>query len=195
VQHKRVLDAGCGPGIYSQWLINHGAQVVAVDASPKMIELTRQRVGPQVDVRQADLSKPLDFLESSSFDVVLSPLVFNYIEDWRLPFSEFYRILRPAGHFVFSVEHPFSDYLHFKADNYYETELVGQEWKGFDGVRVWMPSFRRPLDAILNPLIEAGFTLKKTVEAKPTDEFKAADLKDYEKLSRRPCFLCVSAQK
>src|SRR5687768_2819173 len=62
VKGKRVLDAGCGPGIYSEWLIEHGAEVVAVDASPKMIELAKQRLGPTTDVRQADLSKPLTFL-------------------------------------------------------------------------------------------------------------------------------------
>src|SRR4028118_242469 len=70
VKGKRVFDAGCGPGVYSEWLIEHGAEIVAVDASPKMVELAKQRLGEKADVRQADLDKPLTFLENSSFDVV-----------------------------------------------------------------------------------------------------------------------------
>ena len=195
VTGKRVLDAGCGPGVYSEWLIANGAQVVAVDASPRMVELARRRMGGKVDVRRADLAKPLAFLDSSSFDIVLSPLVLEYIEDWGNTLSEFYRVLRPAGHFVFSVTHPLFDYLYFKSNNYYKTELVSAEWRGFKPVRVNMPSFRRPLEAMINPLIAAGFRLEKIVEPKPTIEFARADPEDFRELSKQPCFLCIRARK
>ena len=195
VKNKRVLDAGCGPGVYSEWLIERGAEVVAVDASLKMVELAKRRLGEAAEVRQADLSKPLDFLGDSSFDVVLSPLVLEYVEDWRSAFAECYRVLRAGGHLIFSVTHPFSDYMYFKSNNYYETELVGCEWRGFETVKVQMPSFRRPLSAMLNPLVEAGFSMERIVEPKPTEEFKEADPKHYEELSRLPCFLCVRARK
>lgn len=194
VKGRRVLDAGCGPGIYSELLIERGSEVVAIDASPKMIALAQQRLGEKADIHQADLSKPLP-LDSSSFDLVLSALVMDYIEDWSATFAEFHRVLRPAGRFVFSIQHPFFDYRDFGSNNYYATELVGCEWKGFDGVRVYMPSFRRPLSAALNTLIEAGFEIERIVEPQPTAEFKAADPKHYEELSREPCFLCLRARK
>ncbi len=195
VKYKRVLDAGCGPGVYSEWLINHGAEVVAVDASPKMVHLAKQRLGPSADVRQADLSKPLAFLDSADFDVVLSALVLDYIEDWGRTFAEVYRVLAPSGHFIFSVTHPFFDYIYFKSTDYFQTELVSCEWRGFKPLRVTMPSFRRSLGATLNPLIEAGFTLEKIIEPKPTEKFKEADPEDYLKLSRQPGFLCIRARK
>lgn len=195
VKGKKVLDAGCGPGLYSAWLIEDGADLVAVDVSPRMVELARQRLGRSADIRQLDLRKPLTFLGSSSIDVVLSPLVLDYINDWGSTFAEFYRVLRAGGHFVFSVCHPFFAYSYYKTDNYFETELVGCEWRGFEPVRVWMPSFRRPLGEVLNPLVEAGFILERMTEAQPTDEFKDADPKDYEELSRRPGFLCIRARK
>jgi 2-polyprenyl-3-methyl-5-hydroxy-6-metoxy-1,4-benzoquinol methylase len=31
VRDKRVLDAGCGPGVYAEWLADHGAQVLALE--------------------------------------------------------------------------------------------------------------------------------------------------------------------
>jgi SAM-dependent methyltransferase len=195
VKGKRVLDAACGPGVYSEWLLAHGAEVVAVDASPKMVELARRRLGEAADVRQADLSKPLTFLSNESFDVVLSPLTMNYIKDWRSTFGEFYRVLRPAGCFVFSVGHPFSDYTYFKSEKYFETELVGSEWRGFEGVKVYMPTFRRSLEETLNPLIEAGFCIERILEPRPTEEFRNADPEDYEELLQQPVFLCLRARK
>jgi len=195
VSGKRVLDAGCGPGVYCEWLVKHGADVIAIDASPKMVELANQRLGATADIRQADLSKPLDFLDSSSFDIVLCPLVLEYIEDWHTTFAEFYRVLRPAGCLVFSVTHPFSDYVYFKSNNYFETELVGSEWKGFGPSRVHMPSFRRSLEATLSPPIDAGFIIERILEPKPTNEFKDADPRHYKELSEQPCFLCVRVRK
>ena len=96
VEGKRVLNAGCGPGWYSEWLVDHGAWVVAIDVSPKMVELAKRRLGARVEVHQADLSKPLDFLEDASFDLILCPLVLDYIRDWEGVFKEFFRLLRPA---------------------------------------------------------------------------------------------------
>jgi SAM-dependent methyltransferase len=195
VKGKRVLDAASGPGVYSEWLLSHGAEVVALDASPKMVELAKQRVGESADVRQADLNKPLTFLESASFDVVLSSLTMEYIEDWHSTFREFYRVLRRPGCFVLSVSHPSFDAVYFKTSNYFETELVSGEWRGFPGVRVQMPSFRRSLEATLNPLLEAGFRLDKVLEPKPTEEFKEADPRHYRELLQQPGFLCLRATK
>ena len=195
VRGKRVLDAACGPGVYSEWLLSRGAEVTGIDASPKMVELARRRLGEKADVRQADLSKPLTFLENESFDIVLSPLTMNYVKDWNAVFREFHRLLRTPGHFILSVTHPFFDYTYFKSNNYFETELVGTEWRGFETVKVHMPSFRRSLEATLNPIIEAGFRLEKILEPRPTQEFKEADPEEYAKLLEYPSFLCIRARK
>jgi SAM-dependent methyltransferase len=195
VEGKRVLDAGCGAGIYSEWLLEHGAEVLSIDASPKMIELTKQRLRRTVNIVQANLGKPLTFLDSASFNVVLSPLVMDYIQDWRSTFAEFYRVLSPGGCFIFSVGHPLWDFLYFKSNNYFETEFVSCEWKGFGKIQVRVPSFRRSLGEIINPLTETGFRIDRILEPKPTEEFKLADPRNYEELLRHPVFLCVRAIK
>lgn len=195
VQGKHVLDAGCGPGVYSEWLLNHGAHVMAVDASPRMVELAKQRLSSRIPVRVADLGQPLTFLESDSFDVVLSALVLEYVEDWRGTMSEFHRVLRPGGLLIVSVTHPFFDFTYFGSEAYFETELVHAKWSGFGSVRVQMPSFRRSLQETLNPFVEAGFRLEKILEPKPTAEFREADRRHYDELMRQPCFLCIRASK
>jgi len=41
VRGLEVLDAGCGPGFYSEWLLDRGTEVTAIDVSPKMIDQAR----------------------------------------------------------------------------------------------------------------------------------------------------------
>jgi hypothetical protein len=58
-----------------------------------------------------------------------------------------------------------------------------------------VPSYRRPLGAVIEPLLEAGFVLERLLEPTPTQQFERADPENYEKLSRMPGFLCVRATK
>jgi SAM-dependent methyltransferase len=194
VKDKRVLDAGCGPGVYTEWLVNHGAQVVAVDVSPRMIELAKDRVGSKATILQADIGQPLRRFRDASFDMILSTLVLDYLENWGRMFREFYRLLAWNGYFIFSVGHPFGDFLTYKAGNYFKKELVKPEWKGF-GIPVVVPCYRRPLQAILDPLLEAGFVLDRLLEPRPIRKFKQKIPKDYEELSKQPGFLCIRAKK
>ena len=195
VRDKRVLDAGCGPGVYAEWLADHGAQVLALDGNPKMVRLARKRLGDKAQVKLANLEAPLDFLVDASFDGVLSPLVMDYLEDWAAVFAEFQRLLKPGGWLVFSIGHPYADFdLHRTTSNYFHVERVEYPWTGF-GMRINMPSYRRPLAEVINPLLGAGFTLEKILEPQPTDEFKRADPEDYEKLMRNPGFMCLRALK
>lgn len=41
---RRILDAGCGTGAFAQEACRRGAEVVAVDLSPTLIELAKERV-------------------------------------------------------------------------------------------------------------------------------------------------------
>jgi len=195
VMGKRVLDAGCGPGVYAKWLVDHGAEVVAIDANEKMVKLARERLVNRVQIFLADLEQPLDFLVDSTFDIVVSPLTLDYVKDWDMLFKQFHRILREQGCLVFSIEHPFVKYYdHHQTGNYHKIELVEYDWVGFGQV-VRVPSYRRPLSAVLNPLIKAGFTLEKILEPLPNTQFKQLDPEGFEQLMRSPGFLCVRAVK
>jgi SAM-dependent methyltransferase len=195
VRGLRVLDAGCGPGVYTAWLLDHGAAVVALDASPKMIELARRRVRNRAEFRTADLGQPLDFLDDAAFDLVLAPLVLDYLADLAAVFREFWRVLRPGGVLVASVGHPLADYRYHAVEDYFATELVEETWRGFGEPYVTMRRYRRPLSALFDALLGAGLTLERFLEPLPTDEFKAADPEGYALLCTQPCFLCLRARK
>jgi ubiquinone/menaquinone biosynthesis C-methylase UbiE len=195
VQGKRVLDAGCGPGVYAEWLADREAQVVAIDVNEKMLRLARHRLGDRVELVHANLEQPLDFLRDGWFDIVVSPLVMDYLKDWEQVFGEFYRVLKGGGHLVFSMEHPYAQYaIHQESSIYFDVERVEYVWNGF-GEPVRVPSYRRPMSAVINPLIRAGFILEQILEPLPTEEFRQEDPEDFAELSRRPGFMCVRASK
>lgn len=65
----RVLDAGCGTGAFSVEAARRGAQVVAIDLSPTLVELARERVPADmgegsIDFRVGDMSE----LDLADFD-------------------------------------------------------------------------------------------------------------------------------
>jgi SAM-dependent methyltransferase len=191
----RVLDAGCGPGWYAAWLLDHGAEVVGVDASPRMIELARERTQGRADLHLADMGQPLDFLPDASFDLVLSTLAVHYVKDLAALFTELARVLRPEGLFVFSTAHPFGDYAYFKLENYFAVQAVGAHWSGFGDEPVYVPGYFHPLGAVCEGLWRAGFVIERLVEPLPTEEFKRADPKHYEELMKLPAFMCFRARK
>ena len=195
VSGKHILDAGCGPGVYAEWLVQHGAVVVACDVNLKMVRLANTRLAGKAQVLLADLEAPLDFAADLSFDIIVAPLVMDYIKDWAAAFREFNRILVNHGILIFSMEHPFSKYYdHLDTSNYFHTELVEYTWRGF-GSPVRVPSYRRPLSAVINPLLSAGFTLDRVLEPQPTQEFMQSDPEDYAQLMRSPGFICIRALK
>ena len=121
---KSVLDAACGPGKYAEILLAQGAEITGFDISPRMIELAKERNKGIDTFFVHDLSNPLELLENESFDMVLCALAMHYIPDWTSTFKEFYRVLKPKGLLILSIEHPFFEFNYFKSTKYFEVEPV-----------------------------------------------------------------------
>jgi SAM-dependent methyltransferase len=103
---RRVLEVGCGQGWASEWMQEElGAEVVAVDQSERMVELTRQR---GVEARIGDV-QDLSF-EDASFDAALAAWMLYHVPDLDRGLSELARVLRPGGRLVAVTNAP--DSLH-----------------------------------------------------------------------------------
>lgn len=187
---RRVLDAGCGSGHYTAELVARGARVVAVDASRRMLDIARHRLGPDapVDWHAADLAEPLDFLPDAAVDVVLAPLVLQYLADWSGTLAEFHRVLTPGGVLVATVHHPFCEFELSGSDDYFAVESWSETWIS-DGLPAVMTFWRRPLQAVLGPLAEAGFGLDLLREPQPLPEARAHSAEVWQALTTRPRFL------
>jgi SAM-dependent methyltransferase len=90
-----VLDIGCGPGHLAADLVARKLRVTAIDLDPRMVEQARLRLGPDADVRVADVAA-LPF-EDASFDLVVSTLSMHHWADKAAGLAEVARVLRPHG--------------------------------------------------------------------------------------------------
>jgi ubiquinone/menaquinone biosynthesis C-methylase UbiE len=190
VRGLRVLDAGCGSGVHAAELIKRGANVTGVDLSRDLLNIARERLGPGVQLREADLSQPLPFPDNA-FDLVLSSLVMHYLAEWEPTLGELYRVLIPHGRLVLSTHHPFMDMRISGSDDYFSTYTVTEDWVR-DGRTMSMRFWHRPLRAMLAAFNATGFAVDDIVEPDPLPTM-AHDAPDaYRHLTRKAQFVFFS---
>jgi len=101
---KRVLDLGCGGGLFSEALAAQGARVTGIDRSGASIAAARRHALEQdvaVDYQVADAAT-LPFADSS-FDVVVASEVLEHLADVDGALKEAARVLVPGGLFIFDT--------------------------------------------------------------------------------------------
>ena len=97
---KKILEVGCGTGIFTEKLAQTGAEVLAIDLSPDLLMKARNRVlKNNVNLIEADLEKlPFD---KNSFDSVVGVSILHHV-DLGKALREIYRVLKVGGKIVFS---------------------------------------------------------------------------------------------
>ena len=101
VRGKRVLDFGCGAGENTVLLALRGADTVAIDLSPELIELAEKRCG--LHGTKAELRVPTCHetgLPDHSFDVVFGIGILHHLR-LALSLKEVARLLKPDGSSIF----------------------------------------------------------------------------------------------
>jgi ubiquinone/menaquinone biosynthesis C-methylase UbiE len=93
----RVVDLGCGSGIFTHLLAQSGYDCVGLDISGKLIAVGRRKY-PHIPFVQGDIEE-LPF-RSESFDGALLSGVVHHLPDASACAAEVFRILRPGGRFV-----------------------------------------------------------------------------------------------
>ena len=93
---ERVLDLGCGPGLALRALLDQSSSaVLGIDRWPAFVASS----APEAPIVAHDLSLPMPFLESASFDGVLSHYALDYVSPIcvRQVLREAHRVLAPGG--------------------------------------------------------------------------------------------------
>lgn len=186
-----ILDIGCGSGWYAEQLLKAGGVVTAIDASARMVELTRKRLQGKGQVIQADLEKPMHFLPSAAFDIILAPLVIHYVKDWVALMREISRLLKPNGLFIFSTHQPHETYHLFKLENYFTHSIIQDYWPS---VKVTVQYYHHTFEDLTESLYQAGFLIERMTEPQPQEGLKQ-DPDLYKLITTRPWFLFVRAIK
>lgn len=97
---RRVLDIGCGAGVFLGLVADRGARAFGLDASPALLELARERV-PDADLSEGEMQS-LPY-EHDSFDLVTGFNSFFYAHDMVAALREAGRVARPGAPVVIQV--------------------------------------------------------------------------------------------
>lgn len=96
---ERILDAGCGTGIFTAAVLAAGAAVVGLDLSAPMLARAREDLGGAAfHPLRGDLTRlPL---ADASCDKTLSVTALEFIADGAVAMRELFRVTRPGGRVV-----------------------------------------------------------------------------------------------
>jgi SAM-dependent methyltransferase len=95
-----VLELGCGAGYFTQELARSGADIVAIDVSPELLEIARANCSAPNVRYQIQNAHALSYAEAV-FDSVVGSSVLHHLEIEEA-LREIYRVLKPMGTIYFT---------------------------------------------------------------------------------------------
>ena len=95
-----VLELGCGAGYFTQELARSGADVVAIDVSPELLEIARSKSSAPNVRYQIENAFALSY-DDAVCDSVVGSSVLHHLEI-EAALRDVYRVLKPAGTIFFT---------------------------------------------------------------------------------------------
>ncbi len=211
VEGKVVLDLGCGEGYCTRLLRQRGAASVhGIDLSEEMISSARsqERAAPLGVSYGVGCATEIGQVPGAAHDLVTAVFLFNYlnVEQTRRCMSEIVRVLRPGGHFVFSIPHPSFPFMRPPGEPFYfdvgneryfgarDHKFHGRIWRR-DGRALNVQLVHKTLEDYMDALANAGFTKMPVVrEMRVTQEHLDLDPTFFGPLADIPLHIAMRVQ-
>lgn len=99
-------DAGCGNGIYLDYLKNkyRDINLYGFDFSEKIVEIAKSNTGTDIKIGNLE-NAPFN---NESFDLILCTQVIEHLLDDKKGISELYRILKKGGYLIISTDNKYN---------------------------------------------------------------------------------------
>jgi len=95
-----VLELGCGAGYFTRELVHSGADIVAIDVSPELLEIARSNCSAPNVHYQIENACQLSY-DDAVFDSVVGSSVLHHLEIEKA-LRDVYRVLKPSGTIFFT---------------------------------------------------------------------------------------------
>jgi predicted TPR repeat methyltransferase len=104
LREPRVLELGCGTGLFAERVIDRSGDYLGLDISPAAIAIARERV-PRGEFRAADII--VEDLQQCAYDIVVAIDTLAYVREQPTVASKIYGALSPGGVAIFTSVNPF----------------------------------------------------------------------------------------
>ncbi|MDO8622870.1 MAG: class I SAM-dependent methyltransferase [archaeon] len=197
IKGKKILDLGCGSGLYVKKLKQKGAKIKGIDISKELIAIAKKSF-PKIEFKVGTISKKLPY-KTGEFDIVLGALVMHYLDNWNFTLKEIKRVLKPKGIFIFSTENPYRTSLKrtvfhgrkFKeVEDYFNERLLINNIVTPEGKNITIKRYRKTYETIMKYILKNNFEILDYIDAKPLPKTKKIFPKEYKKIMDLPYF-CV----
>ncbi len=215
VSGMKVLELGCGAGLYSRDLDTLGTEVVATDGSTRFLDIARRRnANTGIMFQELDVTRQEHWnrlrQDHPAFDGVVCNMMFMDVACVSVMCSNVFQLLKPGKAWVLSLLHPcFSTSDMQQVAEQAETVqrnavkvyryLNMEPFLGY-GIRTQPERhlyFHRPLQDVLGALFEAGLVVNGFAEpafvANPND--RAFEPLSFKSMPDIPPAVVIRAQK
>lgn len=121
---KKALEIGCGTGLFTAKVARSGADITAVELSPDLIEVAREK-NNSGNIKYLVMNvEELDFPDNS-FDCVYGSSVLHHMNLQKV-LPETLRVLKPGGDFVFTEPNMLNPQIMIKKNIKLWGKLIGE---------------------------------------------------------------------
>ncbi|MBS3094183.1 class I SAM-dependent methyltransferase [Candidatus Pacearchaeota archaeon] len=195
VNGKKILDFGCGSGIYTKNLTKRGAIIKGFDISEEMLKIAKAE-NPGLDLRLGSGYKiPFD----EKFDIVFASLVLDYFSNWDKAFKQVKKVLKKGGFFIFSIGNPVSECtkkIKIRGQklrvlgkiSYFDEKKLYATWKNIRGKNIKVVSNHKTYETIIKTILKNDFEIVDYKDCFPLEKAKKLFPQEYAFTSKFPYF-------
>jgi 2-polyprenyl-3-methyl-5-hydroxy-6-metoxy-1,4-benzoquinol methylase len=133
LKNKKVIEVGCGLGIYSLKMSQKGAVVTGIDVGERLIKISRKKVRNGKFVVGSALDIPF---RKDKYDITLCTEVIEHTENPERAISELFRVTKPGGYIILTTPNkvfkPVIDLLSFLRIRLYQGN---ENWLGINELK------------------------------------------------------------
>jgi len=176
IQGLKVLDAGCSTGSISRVLAKHGAKVMGVDYSEKMIKYALEEENKEpLDICYDCFDLEYAHLHTNEkFDIIIADFILQDVKNYQLVLQELEKLLVRNGRLIALLEHPFFcifDEVHVTTKRVWEDKLEmdnssallryrqGRISKIFWTADLWTTTYHHQLEEYLETFYNIGLVV------------------------------------